>query len=593
MPLAIGLELSSDPGPDRRLTARIVQPRPRGGWTRADLSWRKLDTEGYRHGYSERQVKLLRDLYYLYQESGGCDVDGHDRHIDLSAIGSARLWELLDEAAAADLPLVDVTTGRVVPAYQEARFHLDVIRYPSGGLRLTPVILDSEREQAVPLAFIGSGEGAVCVSRAQSADQPSSRRFYPMRLVRPVPRRLQQMALAGDSLKIRAGSVPAFYRGLYAWLRRDTDLISSDDSFIPPAISGPDLVLRLFSGPGDELGLSWKFAYQIDGWRLYTDLPRDKPDEEFRSPAAEDSLLCRLDLPVRRYRLGFPGQSEWTTPTLTPHTRLTGQHATRFVTELLPWLARQPRVRVEVSRDPVGDRETTSSLRIATATDEAAGHRDWFDLDVPITIAGYPVPFRDVFLALNCGDRHLVLPDGTRVSLDRPELRALAQMIEEARALNDPAPSPSSRFPDELLNELAALGVPEDEALAWREKVLRLSSHDPVRRAEHPAGLQAELRPHQQRGFDWLVYLWKHQLGGILADEMGLGKTLQCLALISYARQHDPTGGPFLIVAPTTCLRTGQTRPRGSLRAYRSCRSPAPSHVTAGASAGLSKALTL
>jgi SNF2 family DNA or RNA helicase len=353
---------------------------------------------------------------------------------------------------------------------------------------------------------------------------------------------------------VRASAVPAFYRGLYAWLLRNADLVSSDGSFVPPVICGPELVLCLFPCPGDELGLSWKFAYQIDGWQLYATLPRDMPDEEYRSPAAEDALLRRLDLPVRRYRLGFPGQCDESVPKLTSPTRLTGQHMTRFVTELLPWLARQPRVRVEVSHDPLDDRETASSLRITAATDEAAGHKDWFDLDVPISVAGHPVPFREVFLALNCGDRYLQLADGTHVSLDQPELRALAEMIEKARVLNDPIPSPSGRFQDEFLNELAALGVPEDEALAWREKVLRLTSHDPSRLTQPPAGLRAELRPHQQSGFDWLVYLWENQLGGILADEMGLGKTLQCLALINHVRKRHPAGAPFLIVVPKSVV---------------------------------------
>jgi SNF2 family DNA or RNA helicase len=35
---------------------------------------------------------------------------------------------------------------------------------------------------------------------------------------------------------------------------------------------------------------------------------------------------------------------------------------------------------------------------------------------------------------------------------------------------------------------------------------------------------------------------------------MGLGKTLQCLALVSHARQRDPAGGPFLIVAPASVV---------------------------------------
>src|SRR5258708_40185685 len=71
---------------------------------------------------------------------------------------------------------------------------------------------------------------------------------------------------------------------------------------------------------------------------------------------------------------------------------------------------------------------------------------------------------------------------------------------------------------------------------------------------EPPSGMQVQLRPYQRDGFDWLVFLWQHRLGGILADDMGLGKTLQSLALICHAKQTAPGPPPFLIVAPTTAV---------------------------------------
>jgi non-specific serine/threonine protein kinase len=46
------------------------------------------------------------------------------------------------------------------------------------------------------------------------------------------------------------------------------------------------------------------------------------------------------------------------------------------------------------------------------------------------------------------------------------------------------------------------------------------------------AGLQAQLRPYQAVGVNWLWFLARLGLGGCLADDMGLGKTLQMLALL-------------------------------------------------------------
>jgi non-specific serine/threonine protein kinase len=45
-------------------------------------------------------------------------------------------------------------------------------------------------------------------------------------------------------------------------------------------------------------------------------------------------------------------------------------------------------------------------------------------------------------------------------------------------------------------------------------------------------GLQAQLRPYQAAGVNWLWFLARLGLGGCLADDMGLGKTLQALALL-------------------------------------------------------------
>jgi superfamily II DNA or RNA helicase len=67
-----------------------------------------------------------------------------------------------------------------------------------------------------------------------------------------------------------------------------------------------------------------------------------------------------------------------------------------------------------------------------------------------------------------------------------------------------------------------------------------------------PKGLQAQLRPYQQRGVDWLAFLREAELGGLLADDMGLGKTLQALVAIA------SVPGPSLVVAPTSVLRNWQ-----------------------------------
>jgi len=72
---------------------------------------------------------------------------------------------------------------------------------------------------------------------------------------------------------------------------------------------------------------------------------------------------------------------------------------------------------------------------------------------------------------------------------------------------------------------------------------------------ELPKGLQAELRPYQKDGFDFLCHLTKIKLGGILADDMGLGKTLQALAWLGWLKErHAKNPKPSLVICPASVL---------------------------------------
>lgn len=71
-----------------------------------------------------------------------------------------------------------------------------------------------------------------------------------------------------------------------------------------------------------------------------------------------------------------------------------------------------------------------------------------------------------------------------------------------------------------------------------------------------PPGLEAQLRPYQQRGAAWLRYLNRLGLGAVLADDMGLGKTVQLLALMADERTDDADPAPTLVVCPTSLVGT-------------------------------------
>ena len=233
-------------------------------------------------------------------------------------------------------------------------------------------------------------------------------------------------------------------------------------------------------------------------------------------------------------------------PASKPAITLHNMDAMEFSTRVLPLLQDRPDVRVEVTGQVPDYHEAGDSLEIGVSAGEVEGERDWFDLGINVTVEGTAVPFSDLFVALAHGQSHLLLADGAYFALDKPELAALAKLIDEARTLQDQPEGALriSRFQAGLWDELAGVGVVGHQAAAWQRQVQGLLSADEIEPAPVPAGIRAQLRPYQVSGFQWLAFLWTNQLGGILADDMGLGKTLQTLALLQHAKdRHARTGG--------------------------------------------------
>lgn len=89
------------------------------------------------------------------------------------------------------------------------------------------------------------------------------------------------------------------------------------------------------------------------------------------------------------------------------------------------------------------------------------------------------------------------------------------------------------------------------EKADWDATLLRCA--EGLKNSEHAPlgeGFKGELLPYQQRGVDFLAFLYEWGFSALLADEMGLGKTVQVLAFLSRVR----TNLPVLIVAPTSLL---------------------------------------
>lgn len=92
------------------------------------------------------------------------------------------------------------------------------------------------------------------------------------------------------------------------------------------------------------------------------------------------------------------------------------------------------------------------------------------------------------------------------------------------------------------------------DTASWEESLQKLAQGLKNGASIEPAPpgpmFRGELLSYQQKGVDWLQFLYAWGFSGLLADEMGLGKTVQVLAFLS----RLGTNLPILIVAPTSLL---------------------------------------
>ena len=145
------------------------------------------------------------------------------------------------------------------------------------------------------------------------------------------------------------------------------------------------------------------------------------------------------------------------------------------------------------------------------------------------------------------GSRFLALGDGEFVALSS----TFRRQLDDLASLSSPAAQGAMR-----LSPLAALAVDDllaeaalDADDAWQAMRSRLAAAEAVS-PRVPSTLQAQLRPYQVEGYQWLARLSAWGAGACLADDMGLGKTVQTLAAL-LARAPD---GPALVVAPTSVV---------------------------------------
>lgn len=191
---------------------------------------------------------------------------------------------------------------------------------------------------------------------------------------------------------------------------------------------------------------------------------------------------------------------------------------------------------------------------------------DWFDLDLGVIIDGQTTSLIPPLIALikenplilhhletlDDDEKHPVRLDGRRVlPIPVPRLRAWLKPLLEF--LDDERPR-LSRYHAATLAELDEMPSQWLGGEALLELGRRLRQFSGITETLPSPAFQAQLRPYQQLGLNWLQFLRSYGLAGILADDMGLGKTVQTLAHLHLEKHEGRADRPSLVVAPTSLL---------------------------------------
>ncbi len=179
---------------------------------------------------------------------------------------------------------------------------------------------------------------------------------------------------------------------------------------------------------------------------------------------------------------------------------------------------------------------------------------DWFDAHIDLRFGEETVNIGDVKKALAKRQTFVTLKDGSMGLLTEEWMEKYALIVKLGKA----GANGALRLNKFHFSTIAGLDEVREEnewlkELALKRERLMNYDFDTHQGIALPDNIQAELRPYQQSGFQWMQFLNETGWGGILADDMGLGKTLQTLTFLQHYQNLHPRA-KFLVVCPTTLI---------------------------------------
>ncbi len=201
--------------------------------------------------------------------------------------------------------------------------------------------------------------------------------------------------------------------------------------------------------------------------------------------------------------------------------------------------------------------ENRKILSRGTLKFKVSSRMDWLDVE---TFVEDPDTgeMRQLLLNEHFRSLGLISTEAMYVSLGEEDLRKLEFLLRQG--MDDKGHLEASSWNLSVIDRIyeerigdESEGEPGEELKALLDRAALLKA--PLSSTSYvcPAGLNAELRPYQVEGVQWLKRLHESGCNGCLADDMGLGKTLQTLTLLQSLKEKGELN-TSLLVAPVVTL---------------------------------------
>ena len=607
----MALEIIDDPGDMWGTPAGLsMLPLIEGkrGWNRQGAAWSQISSGGLDDDVDPTVMGVLRELAGM---AGGYGFYYADDRLSLTT-APAHVWDVLRRGVAAGLTLTTAQRhGMPVYLADGLRGGIHLTREGDGDIAITPALEIDDVEELRRLQVPGL---RLNFSLMPIGDPVHG--FYTwmpgrellLMPLEPRPTEALSRVLLGDgeAITIPAGDVERFETEHLEALTRALPVLSADTSIRMPCPTTLRAALAVHVDTAEHhLSTEWFIRYvgedgEVRSSHALPDLAAAAEGRiEGETSGRDIDGETRLAREVLNHLLPLAGRH----PALWQPLDLRGMATARFMTETLPVLRELEAFDIEVDDDVPDYREADAAPVITTSVSDDEDRPDWFSLSVRVHVGQEEIPLALLMAAVATGEPEVLLESGTWVSIDRPEIEALARLMEEGRELADPQAQGELRVSAlhaGYYEVLESLGVIERATARWKERVGRLleraraaeaagepsggrpvDGNDAGGTAERtgegtggapvPEGMRATLRPYQLEGYRWLDFLRQAGLGGVLADDMGLGKTVQVLAAVqrlieqreegqgseptSSGDPGEPEGtGPVLVIAPTSVV---------------------------------------